>query len=145
MKRPGVLAFAVGGLLAACGGRPPQGAGVKDGVLAACPSSPNCVSSQAGDEGRRIAPLTFSDDPDRAWSRLHELLGRRPDARVVVSEGPYLRVEFRTRLGFVDDAEFSLDREGRMIHLRSASRLGYSDFGKNRRRLEEVRGAFGKE
>lgn len=136
------LPLLLASLLAACGGRPPAGLGLREGHLAACPDSPNCVSSQAGDEPHRIAPLAFAGDPEAAWERLRELLSTRPDATVVGAGPGYLRVEFRTRLGFVDDGEFALDREAAVIHVRSASRLGYSDLGKNRARLEEVRGAF---
>jgi uncharacterized protein (DUF1499 family) len=67
------------------------------------------------------------------------VLGRRPDTTLVEERDGYLRVEFRTSLGFVDDAEFLLDRGLRLIQLRSASRLGYSDLGKNRSRMEEIR------
>ena len=100
--------------------------------------SPNCVSSQAGDERHRIEPFATSDDPDATFVRLTEIIRRRADATVIDSLGNYLRVELRTTF-FVDDAEFLLDRERRLIHLRSASRIGYSDLGLNRRRIEEIR------
>jgi len=51
------------------------------------------------------------------------------------------RGELRTTF-FVDDGEFLLDRVGRVISVRSASRLGYSDPGKNRSRMEEIRSQF---
>lgn len=130
-------------VLAACAGERPKNLGVKDGVLAACPSSPNCISSFAGDEGHRIAPFSFVDDPTAAFARLTQLLRQRSDATIIEAGSGYLRVELRTTL-FVDDAEFLLDGEKKVIHLRSASRLGYSDLGKNRRRVEEIRAAFGR-
>ena len=130
------------GTLAACAGKPPQGLGVREGRLAACPAWPNCVSSQADDDRHRIAPLAPRGDPGEAWARLRELLAARADTRVVDSGPDYLRVEFRTRLGFVDDAKFALDRQTRVIHVRSASRVGYSDLGKNRGRVEEIRKAL---
>jgi uncharacterized protein (DUF1499 family) len=128
-------------LLTACAAERPKNLGVKDGVLAACPASPNCVSSFAGDEGHQIAPFSFVDDPTAAFARLTQLLRQRSDATIIEAGGGYLRVELRTTL-FVDDAEFLLDEEKKVIHLRSASRLGYSDLGKNRRRIEEIRAAF---
>ncbi|QEM67625.1 DUF1499 domain-containing protein [Geobacter sp. FeAm09] len=73
--------------------------------------------------------------------RLKRLLARRADATVIQEVPGYLRVELRTTL-FVDDAEFLLDRERNCIQVRSASRVGYSDLGKNRRRMEEIREAF---
>lgn len=128
-------------ILSACAGERPKNLGVKDGVLAACPASPNCVSSFADDEGHRIAPFSFGDDPAAAFARLTQLLRQRSDATIIEAGSGYLRVELRTTL-FVDDAEFLLDEETKVIHLRSASRLGHSDLGKNRRRVEEIRAAF---
>jgi len=129
------------GILTACAGERPNNLGAKGGLLAACPASPNCVASQAADERHRIAPLVFSGDPDAAFACLKLVLGRRGDATIIEEMPDYLRVELRTRL-FVDDAEFLLDRAQRVIHLRSASRLGYSDLGKNRSRMEELRSEF---
>jgi uncharacterized protein (DUF1499 family) len=131
----GVLAS----LLAACAGEPPGNLGVRGGLLAPCPSSPNCVSSRADDQRHRIEPLRFTGDPAGALARLRGILAGREDTTLVREESGYLRVEFRTRLGFVDDGEFLLDSDGVCIHVRSASRLGYSDLGKNRSRLEEIR------
>ena len=128
-------------ILAACAGERPKNLGVKDGGLAVCPSSPNCVSSFAADEGHRIAPFSFNDEPTVAFARLTQMIRQRSDATIIEERSDYLRVELRTTL-FVDDAEFLLDREKKVIHLRSASRLGYSDLGKNRRRVEEIRAVF---
>jgi len=124
-----------------CAGDRPQNLGVKDGQLVACPSSPNCVSSQAADDGHRITALTFTGDPDAAFARLKLVLGRRGDTTITDELPGYLRVELRTLL-FVDDAEFLLDRSRNVIQVRSASRFGYSDLGKNRSRMEEVRSQF---
>jgi uncharacterized protein (DUF1499 family) len=129
------------GLLSACAGERPNNLGVRDNSLSSCPSSPNCVSSQASDERHRIAPLAFNGDPDAAFARLKQILARRNDTAVIDESPGYLRVELRTTL-FVDDGEFLLDRVGRVIHVRSASRLGYSDLGKNRSRMEDIRREF---
>jgi uncharacterized protein (DUF1499 family) len=128
-------------LLAACAGERPADLGAKDGRLAACPASPNCISSQADDERHRVAPLTFSGDPDAAFTQLKQVLARRKDTTVIEERTGYLRVELHTTF-FVDDAEFLLDRERCVIQVRSASRLGYSDLGKNRSRMEEIRKQF---
>ena len=128
-------------LACACSGERPMNLGVKDGALAPCPSSPNCVSSQAADEGHRIAPLSFSDAPETAMTRLTGILKSRPDVTIIEATDHYLRVELRTTF-FVDDAEFLLDRERHVFQIRSASRLGYSDFGKNRQRIGEIRGLW---
>ena len=129
-------------LLKACAGERPNNLGVKAGSLAACPSSPNCVASQADDQGHLIEPLRFDGEPGNAFARLRQILSMRKDTTLIEGDDHYLRVEFRTRLGFVDDGEFLLDAGRRVIHLRSAARIGYSDLGKNRSRLEDIRREF---
>jgi uncharacterized protein (DUF1499 family) len=128
-------------LLAACAGERPNNLGVHENRLSVCPSTPNCVSSQETDEQHRIAPLAFSGDADVAFARLKQILARRNDTKIIEEHSGYLRVELRTTF-FVDDGEFLLDRGGRVIHVRSASRLGYSDLGKNRSRMEVIRHEF---
>ena len=142
-QRPGRIIALTLGLLSLCGcaGERPDNLGAQDGLLVPCPRSPNCVSSQATDERHRIAPLTFADEPDAAWARLRTVLIGRADATLIEEQPGYLRLELRTTL-FVDDAEFLLDPVNRVIHVRSASRLGYSDLGKNRSRMEEIRRQF---
>ena len=134
------LAFGLLGLFG-CAGERPDTLGAQDGLLVPCPRSPNCVSSQATDERHRIAPLTFADEPQAAWARLRTVLTGRADATLIEEQPGYLRFELRTTL-FVDDAEFLLDAANRVIHVRSASRLGYGDLGKNRSRMEEIRARF---
>ena len=104
--------------------------------LAPCPKKPNCVSSRA--KGRQwIEPLA---NGETQWGRLPAVLGELPGIRVVAQEADYLRAEARTRvLRFVDDLEFQYSPEENVVHMRSASRLGYSDFGTNRKRLESIR------
>ena len=74
---------------------------------------------------------------------MKQLLAGRKDTKIVEESAGYLRVEMRTTL-FVDDGEFLLDKIEQVIHIRSASRLGYSDLGKNRSRMEEIRLDFTK-
>ena len=142
-QRPSrIIALALGLLgLFGCAGERPDNLAAQDGLLVPCPRSPNCVSSQTTDERHRIAPLTFADEPNTAWARLHAVLTGRADATLIEEQPGYLRFELRTTL-FVDDAEFLLDPANRVIHVRSASRLGYSDLGKNRSRMEEIRRQF---
>ena len=55
----------------------------------------------------------------------------------------YIHVKFTSRVfRFVDDVEFCFDAEPKKIHVRSASRMGYFDFGVNRRRVEGIRDRF---
>jgi uncharacterized protein (DUF1499 family) len=63
--------------------------------------------------------------------------------KVVTVKANYIHAEFRSRLfGFVDDVEFSFDEDPKTVHLRSASRTGYYDFGVNRKRMERIRAQF---
>jgi uncharacterized protein (DUF1499 family) len=113
------------------------------GELTACPSSPNCVSSQALDEKHRVEALPVLGDPETAIDRLARVIDAMPRAKLIHRDGPYLAAEFRTRLmRYVDDVEFVEDRENAVIHVRSASRVGYSDWGVNRKRVEAIREAW---
>jgi len=112
-----------------------------DTLLPPCPGSPNCVSSQATDR-HRIEPFRISGDAGSAFEKLRSILARRSDTRLISVDETTIRVEFRTRLGFVDDGLFVLDAAQGLIRIRSAARTGYWDLGKNRRRLEEIRQTF---
>jgi len=124
--------------LTACVGEPPTNIGVQDGRLIACPDSPNCVSSYESDETHGIAPLNATLD------QLQSVLRGLEEANIVSVEGNYLYAEFTSRImGYVDDVEFLHDPATGMTHVRSASRLGYSDLGANRNRIETIRNAIG--
>jgi uncharacterized protein (DUF1499 family) len=126
-------------------GQRSKAGGVVDGRLAACPASPNCVSSFApeSDKTHFIEALRFSGPVEVAWRRLCEVVAMRSRARIVERRDTYLHAEFRTAaLRFVDDVEFLLDARQGVIHIRSASRLGRNDFGVNRRRMEAIRLGF---
>lgn len=117
--------------------------GLVDDRLRSCPTSPNCVCSQIGDAQHAIAPLRFSDDAASAWKRLRQVITGQPRTHVVTGDDRYLHVEFTTALlRFVDDVEFLLDPTAGVIHVRSASRVGKSDLGTNRKRVEAIRKLF---
>lgn len=115
-----------------------------EGELSSCPDSPNCVCSDAAKaDSHYIPPLTTAADPARAWRALIEHLEEAPEYTLVEQTDSYIHAEARTRLlRFVDDVEFHLRPERNEIAVRSASRLGYSDLGANRRRIEALRGAL---
>lgn len=138
-----VLAFAILFTMGAMSQRPPKTLGPVAGKLADCPGRPNCVSSQASDDAFRVAPFAFGDTPALAWDRLKAAVSSMPGARIISEDDQYLHVEFRSRIfRFVDDVELLLDVPGNKIDVRSASRLGYSDMGANRRRIEQLRIRF---
>lgn len=118
----------------------PRNPGVTDGRLAPCPDAPHCVSSDAEDPRRRVPPLTFNGSPGSAWRAAVNAVESLPRTRVVTRTEDYLHAECRSAiLGFVDDLELHLRPERGEIALRSSSRVGYYDFGVNRRRVEGIR------
>jgi uncharacterized protein (DUF1499 family) len=109
--------------------------------LSHCPDSPNCVSSQSADPARFIEPLRYTGDRADARQKLLDLLKDSNRTRLISVETDYIHAEFRSLIfNFVDDVEFYFSSEDRIIHVRSASRTGYYDFGVNRRRVERLRG-----
>ena len=127
-------------LLAGCSVGLPKPPGVVDGRLADCPASYNCVSSLARDEAHRIAPLPIEGPVTAAMEKLAGIVRALPRATVRTSTGTYLHAEFRSAVfGFVDDAEFLADEAAGVIQVRSAARVGFGDFGVNRRRIEAIR------
>ena len=116
--------------------RRPTSLGARNGRLAPCKRSPNCVSSQADplDKEHYVAPISYSG----TMQALREAIAGLSLATIVKAEGNYLYAEFRTPiLRFVDDVEFLKD--GEVLHVRSASRLGRRDFKANRNRIEQLR------
>jgi uncharacterized protein (DUF1499 family) len=122
----------------------PANLGVKDGKLAPCPASPNCVSTQADDEAHKIEPIRFTVTPAEALTKLKQALATVPRTQVVTETSDYLHAESTSLIfRFVDDVEFWTDAKNKVIHFRSASRVGHSDLGANRARMEAIRKAFG--
>ena len=126
-----------------CSGGRPSSIGIKNGSLAPCSRRPNCVSSKAGDKRHFVEPFAYTTAKDEAFEVLKRILSTQERATVVDEMDNYLYVEFRTKFfRFVDDAEFYFPVEEPVIHVRSASRVGYSDLGLNRRRVERLRTLF---
>lgn len=145
-----VLAAILAGRLGLLQGRPPAGLGLNDGRLRPPSKTPNSVSSGAAlypDHPMRayasIEPLAYSGDGAQALARLAAIVESMEGAQIARSEPGYLYATWTTRLmRFVDDVEFALDQAASVIHVRSASRIGYSDRGLNRARVEAIRSRF---
>jgi uncharacterized protein (DUF1499 family) len=124
-------------------GQRPQHLGVTEGKLAACPNSPNCVSSQAPDASHHVAAMTYGGSVGDALAKLQRVIKAMEGSEIVTITDNYLHAEFTSKLmGFVDDLECYLPAEKSLIHIRSASRLGQSDLGANRARVEDLRQRF---
>jgi uncharacterized protein (DUF1499 family) len=130
-------------LFMGCAGKRPGDLGIIAGRLQPCPDSPNCVSSQSADEEHKIDPLALESSPSEALARLKEIILEMKRTSIIEETDNYLYAEFKSAaLGFVDDVEFYVDTENKVIHVRSASRIGYSDLGVNRKRIEAIRLEF---
>lgn len=111
--------------------------GLIDGRLSPCDAKPNCVCSQKDtDQQQYVKPLgQYVDNLSSVIPDIERLGGK-----VIVLEQNYLAAEFSSSLfGFVDDLELLWDPVAKVIHIRSASRVGYSDMGVNRKRVEALR------
>ncbi|MFT4552067.1 MAG: hypothetical protein ACI9S8_000689 [Chlamydiales bacterium] len=107
-----------------------------------CPNSPNCINSKSDNPTHTIDPLLY-EGKEHPFSLLIPIIEKMSGTSIITQEENYLHVEFRSMLfSFVDDVEFSYEAENKLIHIRSASRSGYYDFGANRKRLERIRKHF---
>ena len=130
-------------------GTRPENLGVHDGRLAPSKRTPNNVNSQidkSADAEHYIEPLRYAGDARQAWAALRQVINGMQRVKVITSDSNYLYAEFSTKLmRYVDDTEFYLDEKAGVIHVRSASRLGRSDFGVNRERIESIRAKLAQE
>lgn len=121
-------------------GKRPDNLGVRNGKLTPCPNTPNCVISQSSDTEHSIEPLTYNSTTAEAMADLKSAIQAMKKTKIITENKNYLYAEFTSAImGFVDDVEFYLDEGAKLIHVRSASRLGQSDLGVNRKRIETIR------
>lgn len=114
--------------------------------LAACPNTPNCVSTFSSDTTHGIKPIIYENDANSAMEKLVKIISMMERTSIINQTNNYLYVEFTSKLWrFVDDVEFLFDVDNKTINFRSASRLGKSDLGVNRKRMEEIREKFNKD
>ncbi|WP_035139809.1 DUF1499 domain-containing protein [Fischerella sp. PCC 9605] len=117
-----------------------SGLGVDNGHLSSCPASNNCVVSQNADPKHAIDPIAYHVDRNAARETLLKVLGVVPRTEVIEQTDNYIHATSKSRIfKFVDDVEFYFPPNESVIHLRSASRIGESDLGVNRRRVEQIR------
>jgi uncharacterized protein (DUF1499 family) len=126
-------------------GKRPTDLGATAGKLAACPNTPNCVSSQAAesDTEHKIEAIVYKSTPAKALATLKTVIETMERTDIITASDNYLYAEFTSGLmGFVDDVEFYQDVNAGVFQVRSASRLGQSDLGVNRKRIEAIRTKF---
>lgn len=109
-------------------------------TLKPCPDSPNCVSTQADptDKTHYIAPVAYTGDAAQVVAAIEDAVTSNGGSVVAKTENS-VEALFVTKLfRFKDDVSFELDEEAGMLHFRSASRVGHSDLGTNRKRMDAL-------
>ena len=115
--------------------------GISNGQLTPCPDSPNCVSSQAdpADDTHYMAPLAYTVSAEAAMGAVRDAVDKTARSTIIRAEDNYLHAEVRSAVfRFVDDVEVYLDDEAKLLHFRSASRVGKGDLGVNRKRMQDL-------
>jgi len=133
----GFLAYIVMAFLSQ---KQPDNLGLQNGQLKPCPDSPNCVCSEKQSDAQHfIEPMAGNEG---TWARLKQvMIAQGGDIQTESSD--YMHITFSTAVfHYVDDVEARFDRENKLIHLRSASRIGRSDFGVNRKRIKTIKKAL---
>lgn len=109
-------------------------------LILPCPPTPNCVCTVSDSPAHAIAPFRFHKSRAEAKEVLKDVMRSMARTMLIQEESAYLRYEFTSLLlRFVDDVEFLFEDDTKTVHFRSASRIGYSDLGVNRRRMERIR------
>jgi uncharacterized protein (DUF1499 family) len=117
----------------------PKNIGVEDGVLSKMPNSPNAVSSQTFDTSKFVEPFKYLNDFENSRDCVIRMIKEFNGTKIITDENNYIHVVFSTPfMRFKDDVEFYFDDINKVIHFRSASRIGYSDNGLNRNRYNEL-------
>ena len=139
MKKGPLAGLIMAVILTGASGAGGESLGVTEGKFAPCPGSPNCASTQNGRKGHAMKPLPYLQTRDSSREKILSILKGMKRTEIVKLTESYIHAECRTALWrFIDDVEFFLDETARVVHFRSASRVGYYDFGLNRRRMKRI-------
>ena len=125
-----------------CMSEPPDNLGLKNGKLSNCPSRPNCVCTfqDKSDSSHYIAPMTYTSSQPEAMAKIKSALTEISRTKIVTETKNYLHVECTSLVfRFIDDLEIYLDDSTKLVHFRSASRVGHSDLGVNKKRVEALK------
>ena len=139
----GIVYTALAGFMVFSSGCKSPNIGIDNNSLKPCLGSPNCVSSISKDPSRHIEPFRYEGTAKDAKKKLISIIESTKRAQIITSESNYIHAEFTSLIfRFVDDVEFYFDDPAPVIHVRSESRVGYSDLGANRKRIEKLRQQF---
>ncbi|MEO6077053.1 MAG: DUF1499 domain-containing protein [Dokdonella sp.] len=129
-------------LIAGCASAPQKPADRSNAIMP-CSFAPHCASStNARDSAFYVEPLRYNGSTEQAHAALVDVLKRQTNAKIDLDTPPFVRSTFRTAIGFADDVSFAFRDDGKAIDVKSTSRLGFYDFGVNRRRVEQLRREF---
>jgi uncharacterized protein (DUF1499 family) len=138
-----LVILVVGGLVVArmqTPGRDAVAHGVENGRLSPCPDTPNCVSTMENDDEHSVPPIAISVSGDDVMRRAKDVLLSLPRTELIEERANYLRAESRSALfRFIDDVEVYVPEGESVLHFRSASRVGKSDMGVNKKRYEQFK------
>jgi len=121
--------------------------GLVKGILSKCPNKRNCVCSEHKDDANHyIDPIILPQNSTVDTFSLLKNVIQEMGGNVQVESCDYLAATFTSAIfKFVDDLEIRIDSTQEVIHIRSASRVGYSDMGVNKKRTELLRKLFNNE
>jgi uncharacterized protein (DUF1499 family) len=143
MFKTALIILLFGSFLSSCSDEKLPLVGIRESRLTPCPDRPNCLSSQGSDSAYTVEPLNYDSEAEKIIADLKVVVGSMKGATIVSESAAYLHVEFQSDVfRFIDDVEFMVDDMAKVVHVRSASRVGYYDFGINRKRLEKIRQAW---
>lgn len=118
----------------------PRTIGVTNGSLARLPRTPNAISSQTSDIQKKVDPLPFNQNLGESKNSLKIILQAFEGMEIISEAKNYIHaVSTSKTMRFHDDIEFFFDERSKVIHFRSASRIGYSDMNANKKRYELLR------
>jgi len=143
LSAPGIIMISFLGVVFILSGCGKPDTGLTNGRFSSCPDSPNCVSSMAAAAEHAIEPIAYEGSREAAKKAMLSVIQSMKRSRLIADSEKYIHAEFRSLIfRFVDDVELFFPEGKGVIHMKSASRTGYSDFGVNRKRLEEIRRRF---
>ena len=126
--------------LFSCAGQTPKDIGVFNNKFSPCPESPNCVSSDANDKDHFIQVFKLNQSLENNWKNIFDMVSSLSRTKIISFNEQYIHAECSSAIfGFVDDLQLHLRKKDEIVAVKSASRLGYSDFGVNRRRVTDLR------
>lgn len=116
-------------------------------MLKPCPDSPNCVCSMHSDDKKHfIEPILPKENISEVRLAIEKFLKSDGNISIAQSTQEYIHAAFKVPFtSFIDDVEFYFPSNENIVHVRSASRKGYSDLGVNKARVNRLKKFLKKE